>query len=62
MLLCDLVADTCELYAEKWTWQVLVIAFCASAVAGIVVILILVYACFNRGGGNISDKFELDDR
>lgn len=55
------IKDTCATYAGKWTWQILLIAFLASVAAGIFVIVIVVFTCVNRAGGNLTqtDNVEL---
>lgn len=60
------IKDTCEAYAENWTWQILLIAFFASAAAGaLFVILILFFVCSNHGRGIMkitTDRVELQQR
>jgi len=56
--LCYLATDTCD--ADKWTWQILLIAFFAAALVGVIVVLILLFACFR--GKNKGHEYELGIR
>jgi len=61
MVLRCSATDTCETHAGKWTWQILLIAFLASAAAGIFVIVIVIFTCVNRGGGKITTTTDRDN-